>query len=758
MTRKNRRIISDIYSDKSRNLNIKTPPKSEPLLRLAKRPLFRLGGLVKGGLTVLISVLIVFTVVKASTVKITPPSGAPVATGYSLSEIYNFISSNTPATEGSPALDWSAPLQDTGRTLTEIYNALANLISADKVKEGTTYLGVTGTLIPSGGTATTGNVLSGATFYGASQTNWTPQNGSMANNGAFGLKASSSNQSIIPGYYSGGTLTGDTNLTSGNIKNGVSIFGVPGSPKVLDTTSGTAANGDLLSGKIAFANGAQINGSMANKVGSATIITPSTADQAIAQGYYGGVVGDGKVSGDANLVSINIKNGVSIFGVPGSPKVLDTTSGTAANGDLLSGKIAFANGSQINGSMANIGQQKINPGTASTTITAGYHNGTGYCNGDANLVGTNIKSGVSIFGVPGNLVAGYLYGSSSASQVLTSAGAGAGTYNATNLSVGTVKSGTTFGVSLTGQYPSVTYPLPGAVPATDLAASGGNITSANGSVEWYKSDGTQQTATLNFPALASVCINATSNNSSGTLNPSPISIGAGNTICGVPGTLLRNEYNGSAESKVANYTWYPLITSVPGFLGGVDDFDNNQLNGSLGDIPEGSYTGAAWTAACHSGTSPDDSGNNWCGTGEPGAYRKDTNTGLVWSNLATSTSKTWFWANNCYEPGTATYNPGGCTSGDLTGCGCVKKSTSIVIGTTVGCESLDDGLWRTPTQKELMQAYIDGSWGNLSSADSYFWSATTFSNNTYYGWVVYLYSGYTLPTNKPNTNKVRCVR
>jgi hypothetical protein len=117
MTRKNRRIISDVYSDKSRNLNIKTPPKNELPLRPAKRPLFRLGALVKGGLTVLISVLIVFTVVKASTVKITPPSGAPVATGYSLSEIYNFISSNTPATEGSPALDWSAPLEDTGRTL-----------------------------------------------------------------------------------------------------------------------------------------------------------------------------------------------------------------------------------------------------------------------------------------------------------------------------------------------------------------------------------------------------------------------------------------------------------------------------------------------------------------------------------------------------------------------------------------------------------------------------------------------------------------
>ena len=90
----------------------------------------------RGGLIVLISVLIIFTVVKAGT--IAPPSGTPAAQFYSLSEIYNFITANTAATAGSPALDWSAGLEGTGRTLTEIYNALAGLISADKVKLGTT--------------------------------------------------------------------------------------------------------------------------------------------------------------------------------------------------------------------------------------------------------------------------------------------------------------------------------------------------------------------------------------------------------------------------------------------------------------------------------------------------------------------------------------------------------------------------------------------------------------------------------------------
>lgn len=223
---------------------------------------FPFGGLVKGGLTVLISVLIIFTVVKASTNKITPPTGTPVATFYSLSEIYNFIASSTVATVGSPALDFSGALEDTGYTLTEIYNALAGLISASKVKLGTTYLNVAGTLVPSGGTATTTDVLSGKTYFGDSQTNWTLQTGTMANNGAFSLTASSSDQTVTAGYYSGGTLAGDADLVSGNIKSGINLFGINGNSNVVDTSSGDAAAGDIANGKICWVDGSQITGSM----------------------------------------------------------------------------------------------------------------------------------------------------------------------------------------------------------------------------------------------------------------------------------------------------------------------------------------------------------------------------------------------------------------------------------------------------------------------------------------------------------------
>lgn len=183
--------------------------------------------LFRAGLTVLISVLIIFGIVRAGT--ITPPSGTPTATFYSLSEIYNFITSNTAATEASPALDFSSSLTGTHYTLTQIYNALAGLISAAQVKLGTTYLGVSGALVPSGGDATTANVLTGKTFFGGSQTDWNLQTGTMANNASFGLTCSASDQSVTAGYYSGGTLLGDADLVATKIKSGQDIFGVSGS-------------------------------------------------------------------------------------------------------------------------------------------------------------------------------------------------------------------------------------------------------------------------------------------------------------------------------------------------------------------------------------------------------------------------------------------------------------------------------------------------------------------------------------------------
>lgn len=64
--------------------------------------------------------------------------------------------------------------------------------------------------------------------------------------------------------------------------------------------------------------------------------------------------------------------------------------------------------------------------------------------------------------------------------------------------------------------------------------------------------------------------------------------------------------------------------------------------------------------------------------------------------------------------------------------------------------------WRLPTQKELMQAYIDGSYWNLTQPANYFWSATETSATN--AWSVGLNSGYTYYASKTGAYQLRCVR
>lgn len=67
--------------------------------------------------------------------------------------------------------------------------------------------------------------------------------------------------------------------------------------------------------------------------------------------------------------------------------------------------------------------------------------------------------------------------------------------------------------------------------------------------------------------------------------------------------------------------------------------------------------------------------------------------------------------------------------------------------------------WYLPTQKELMQAYIDGSANNITNPGYYFWSSTEYNSNSAIAWYTNLTYGYTT-TNNRTTNRygVRCVR
>lgn len=147
----------------------------------------------------------------------------------------------------------------------------------------------------------------------------------------------------------------DANISAGNIKSGVSILGVQG-------------------------NVVELNG-------ETTTVSPTTSQQVITPtGQHNGLtevtIEAVDASIDANITSANIVDGVSILGVTGSAEVLD--------------------GEQIT----------ITPTTSQQVITpSGNHNGITEATVsavtsaiDSNIQAGNIKSGVSILGVNGNVV------------------------------------------------------------------------------------------------------------------------------------------------------------------------------------------------------------------------------------------------------------------------------------------------------------------------------------------------------------------
>ncbi|NJO16813.1 MAG: DUF1566 domain-containing protein [Thioploca sp.] len=126
---------------------------------------------------------------------------------------------------------------------------------------------------------------------------------------------------------------------------------------------------------------------------------PSTEDQMIAAGYHNG---QGIVRGDEDLRSANLKEGVELFGVKGSYNPLVST-GDVHEESVLAGK-TFSNehGTDLVGTMVNQGAKNYTPSANDQPIAAGYYDGSGVVKGDANLISSNIKAGVKIFGVSGD--------------------------------------------------------------------------------------------------------------------------------------------------------------------------------------------------------------------------------------------------------------------------------------------------------------------------------------------------------------------
>lgn len=225
------------------------------------------------------------------------------------------------------------------------------------------------------------------------------------------ITPTTSNQSIAAGTYLTGaqTIAGDSNLVAGNIKSGVSIFGVSGtysggsvslqaktgitpstssqtitpdsgygglssvqinampsgtttSPTSISGTSATVSTGTntitltktisvtprvTTAGYVSAGTAGNSSVSLTASVTTkaAATITPGTSNQTIAAGTY--LTGAQTISGDADLTAANIKKGVQIFGVTGTY----TSDANAAAADIASGKTAYVNGSKITGTL-----------------------------------------------------------------------------------------------------------------------------------------------------------------------------------------------------------------------------------------------------------------------------------------------------------------------------------------------------------------------------------------------------------------------
>jgi hypothetical protein len=213
----------------------------------------------------LISVFCVTSIVAAGSLS---PSFSPANTFYTLTDIYTRLTTNA-TSSGSHSLSPSVSPASTFYTLTQLYDAIPT-IDATKLLTGTSYLGVAGSLV---------------------------------NNGAWSLTASTTDQTVTEGYYSGGTLAGDEDLVSTNIKSGVNIFGVAGDSNVVDTSSGDAVAADLSTGKTAWVDGAAIAGSAVSVVDA--VVTEYEIDT--GHSFSAGELTK-FVNGKAQKAEINISN------------------------------------------------------------------------------------------------------------------------------------------------------------------------------------------------------------------------------------------------------------------------------------------------------------------------------------------------------------------------------------------------------------------------------------------------------------------
>ena len=248
-------------------------------------------------------------------------------------------------------------------------------------------------------TAVAGDVLANKVIVGADGsiiTGTMPKNGAVAQK----LDGETTSYTVPAGYHDGkGTVsvTVETKSatptkeeqtvtpTEGSLLSSVTVGAIPA--EYVDTTDGTATAAQILTGRTAYVDGEKVTGTMPNNSPAATVLDTETASYTIPAGYHDGM---GSVSLSLETKSATptkaqqtiepsegkVLSRVTVEAIPA--QYVDTSSGTAAAGDILTGKTAFVNGAAVTGSMPNNGATNLTiDGMQATSVSvpAGYTTG-----------------------------------------------------------------------------------------------------------------------------------------------------------------------------------------------------------------------------------------------------------------------------------------------------------------------------------------------------------------------------------------------
>ena len=536
------------------------------------------------------------------------------------------------------------------------------------------------------------------------------------------------------------------NAVAGNIKSGVALGGVTGDYPSATNKLPAAAGTDLTNLNTQMVSGASFqwfdaSGTRRTGTGDANIavgnIKSGTAIFGITGTFGTSCTSDGQQScltsvsypaaklGASYLDAANIKSGVTIGGIagqyPSATYKLPASSGT----DLTSGAFnsLIASGSTF--------QWYDGSGTRYTQT------------GDANLAVGNIKSGTSVFGLTGT------YGTACTSDgqvgCNTTTGYPAAKVASTNLDVSNIKSGVTVG-GVTGQYPSATYTLPGSSdPALTSATLNTKLASAS-TFEWFDATGTRYTATGDTDLTAAkVASGVTMFGVTGSYGPSCTA--DGQTAC-----LSTSTYKAVNTSVLT--AWDIRTGKSAGGIAGSLDFYKNMSRLTTFNRTTGSGSSSSTTTADLYDAIDDYANNTTFPVTAPAAWRSAT--GANWTTTISNqkykdeiTGLSWARSDGNYRTWEEAVSY--CISG--------IGSSGTYAGTNT---------WRLPTQKELMQAYVDGIWSLKSGlylqggpGGYFYWSATTMSDSPTDAWYVSLYNGFAstegVSSDKGLPNLVLCV-